>query len=101
MRFGWIGRIIFRGYSIFCTGETQSDLLDMDLLIYPRSSFRPSGPGLRSRLMQRGLDTILGAPLLWTWRVGLRAHFSNPIRHNMGKQENLLVKPLLTCCQWA
>ena len=27
----------------------------------------------------RDLDVALGLPLLWAWRVGLRAYFSNPI----------------------
>ena len=27
----------------------------------------------------RGLGVLLGSPLLWAWRVGLRAYFSNPI----------------------
>ena len=66
MRFGWIGRIIyFRSYSIFCTGETQSDLWDMDLPIYPGSAFGPSGPGLRFGLVSRGLGVALGTSFLW------------------------------------
>ena len=28
----------------------------------------------------RGLGVSLGLPLLWAWRVGLRAYFSNPIK---------------------
>ena len=27
----------------------------------------------------RGLGVSMGLPLLWAWRVGLRAYFSNPI----------------------
>ena len=27
----------------------------------------------------RGLGVLLGLPLLWAWRVGLHAYFSNPI----------------------
>ena len=30
----------------------------------------------------RGLDVLLGVPFLWAWRVGLRAHFPNPISWN-------------------
>ena len=59
-----------RDYSIFCTGETQSDLQDMDLPIYPRSAFGPSGPSLRFGLVSRGLGIALGTPFLWAWRVG-------------------------------
>ena len=51
----------------------------MGLPNYLRPAFGPSGLGLRFELAQRGLDIALGAPLLWTWRVDLRAHFSNPI----------------------
>ena len=29
----------------------------------------------------RGLGVSLDAPQLWAWRVGLRAHFSNLIKH--------------------
>ena len=29
----------------------------------------------------RGLGVSLGWPLLWAWRVGLHAYFSNPIRY--------------------
>ena len=55
----------------------------MGLPNYPRPAFGPSGLGLRFGLAQRGLDIALGAPLLWAWRVGLRAHFSNPITSNI------------------
>ena len=51
----------------------------MGLPNYPRPAFGPSGLRLRFGLAQRGLTIALGAPLLWAWRVGLRAHFSNPI----------------------
>ena len=57
------------GYFIFCIGETQSNLQDMDLPIYPRSAFRPSGPGLHFGLVPRGLSIALGTPFLWAWRV--------------------------------
>ena len=53
-----------RDYSIFCIGETQSNLQDMDLPIYPRSAFGPSGPGLRFGLVSRGLGIALGTPFL-------------------------------------
>ena len=63
VRFCWIGRIIYIvwGYSIFCIGETQSDLQDMDLPIYSRSAFGPSEPGLHFGLVPRGLGIALGA----------------------------------------
>ena len=63
MRFGWIGRIIYIvwGYSIFCIGETQSGLQDMDLPIYSRSAFGPCGPGLHFGLVPRDLGVMLGA----------------------------------------
>ena len=66
-------------YPTFLIDEIQSDLQDMGLPNYPRPAFGPSGLGLRFGLMQRGLDIALGAPLFWAWRVGIRAHFSNPI----------------------
>ena len=53
----------------------------MSLPTYPRPTFGPSGLGLRFGLAQRGLYIALGAPLLWAWRVGMRAHFSNPINN--------------------
>ena len=59
-----------RDYSIFCIGETQSDLQDMDLPIYPTSAFGPSGPELLFGLVLRGLGASLGTPFLWAWRVG-------------------------------
>ena len=46
----WLDRqdnIFVRGYFIFCIGETRSDLHDMDLPIFLRSAFGPSGQGLR------------------------------------------------------
>ena len=70
-----------RDYSIFCIGEMQSDLQDMGLPNYPRLAFGPREMGLRFGLAQRGLDISLGAPFLWAWRVGLRSHFSNPIKN--------------------
>ena len=57
----------------------------MGLPNYPRPAFGPSRLGLRFGLAQRGLDIALGTPLLWTWRVGLRAHFSNPITNYRGE----------------
>ena len=54
----------------------------MGLPNYPRSAFGPSRLSLGFGLAQRGLDIALGAPLFWTWRVGLRTHFSNPISIN-------------------
>ena len=59
----------------------QSDLQDMDLQNYPRPAFEPSGLGLSFGLAQRGMDIALGTPFLWNSRVGLRAHFSNPISY--------------------
>ena len=53
-----------RDYSIFCTGETQSDLQDMNLPIYPRSAFGPSGSSLHFGLVLRGLGIPLGTPFL-------------------------------------
>ena len=41
--------------------------------------FAPSGLDLSFGLAQRGLNIALGTPSLWAWRVGMRAHFSNPI----------------------
>ena len=76
---GSAGWYIVRDHSIFCIGEIQSDLQDMGLPNYSFLAFEPSVLGLRFGLMQRGLDITLGAPLLWTLRVGLQAHFSNPI----------------------
>ena len=35
--------------------------------------------GLSFWVGARGLGVSLGLPLLWDWRVGLRAYFSNPI----------------------
>ena len=63
MRFGWIDRIIYIvwGYSIFCIGETQYDLQDMDLPIYSRSAFGPRRPSLHFGLVPRGLGIALGA----------------------------------------
>ena len=58
----------------------------MGLQNYPRPVFGPSELGLRFGLAQRGLDIALGAPLFWTWRVGLRAHFSNPINNDLKKK---------------
>ena len=51
-----MNRILFREYSILCIGKIWVDWPGMDLLIYPRSCFEPSEPGLCFGLIWRDLD---------------------------------------------
>ena len=80
MRFGWIDKIIYivRGYSIFCTGETQSDLQDMDLPIYPRSAFGPSGPGLCFGVGVEGPGYFIGHIIPLSLASGMVSLFFSP-----------------------
>ena len=79
-------------YLIFLVGEIELDLQDNTLLriiLFPLSmGFAERGllTGLWAVRIGpsfwagvKGLSASMGALLLWVWRVGLRAHFSNPI----------------------
>ena len=72
-RFGWVG---WMGFSIFCTSETQSDLRDMDLPIYPRSAYGPNGPSFW--VGTEGPRYCLGYTIPLGLASGLVSLFSSP-----------------------
>ena len=80
-----MGNILFKEYSILCIGKIWVDWPGLDLLIYPRSCFGPSEPGLCFGLVWRGLGVAWSPPFLWAWRVGYWAHFFTPIRYKLDK----------------
>ena len=89
-------------YLIFLIGEIYLDLQDNILLgiilfslsmgfslicrIWAFSITHNRPLGRADWAFLKGLSASMGAPLLWVWRVGLLAHFSNPINIdvNMG-----------------
>ena len=84
-----MNRILFREYSILCIGKIWVDWPGIDLLIFPRSCFRPSEPGLCFGPIWRGLGIARSPPFL-----GLGEWDSGPI----SLPPSVAPQPLCTDC---